>query len=142
MAVVGSGYIACELYDAFRKLELPNPIRPCASVVRLWHELPDDCKLTEPVPGVWAFHQDLDDHGTPTPFGHMGFIDDLDPAGEGTYSICGNTNSEGLRTGGGVWRHTPRIRSLAYWNLGYADYSAVAPLCLPLVDNSGPDVVQ
>ena len=127
----------CCVDDAFRQLSLPNPIRPGASVVRMWERLPDECKLVEPAPGVWAFHRDPDQPA----FGHVGFVDELDPAGEGTYSIEGNTNSEGSRTGGGVWRHTPRLRTLAYWNLGYADYSSVAPLCLD-VGSTDPSATQ
>jgi hypothetical protein len=74
-----------------------------------------------------AFHFD-----TASPrLGHVGFVDDLSPDGKGTYSIEGNTNSEGSRTGGGAWRHTPLLRPLEYWNLGFADYSVIAAICLP-----------
>jgi len=128
----------CCVDDAFRKLELPNPIRPCASVVRMWHALPDNCKLTEPAPGAWAFHHDS---ANPN-LGHVEFIDALDPLGKGTYTVGGNTNSEGSRTGGGVYRHTPSLRPLGYWNLGFADYSVVAAICLPTLSTSGPDVIQ
>jgi hypothetical protein len=127
----------CCVDDACRALQLPNPIRPCASVVRMWNALPDNCKLTEPALGVWAFHHDS---ANPA-LGHVEFIDDLDPTEKGTYTIGGNTNSEGSRTGGGVWRHTPLIRPMGYWNLGFADYSAVAPICLVQAAND-PDVNQ
>ena len=69
----------------------------------------------------------LDADGHLTGLGHIGMIEELDPANEGTYSIEGNTNSEGSRTGGGVWRHTPRVRLLSYWNLGFWDWSAAVP---------------
>ena len=129
----------CCVDDAFRKMELPNPIRPCASVVRMWHALPDSCRLAEPALGVWAFHHDS---ANPN-LGHVGFIDDLSPDGKGTYSVEGNTNSEGSRTGGGVYRHTPSLRPLGYWNLGFADYSVVAAICLPMAASDlGPDVIQ
>jgi hypothetical protein len=130
----------CCVDDAFRRLLLPNPIRPCAGVVHLWDLLPAACQLDGPSPGCWAFHRDLDANGDPTSLGHMGFIDDVSPDGQGTYSIEGNTNSGGSRTGGGVWRHTPSLRPLGYWNLGFADYSVVAPICLPL--SSDPEVIQ
>jgi hypothetical protein len=110
--------------EACRRIELPNPIPPCASVVRMWESLPDGCKLAEPVVGCWAFHRDADNPR----LGHVGFIDALERGGTGTFSIEGNSNGEGSRTGGGVWRHTPRLRPLSYWSLGFADYSSAAPV--------------
>ena len=116
----------CCVNDAFRSMELPNPIRPCGSVVRMWHSLPDNCKLTAPSPGVWAFHHDS---ANPA-LGHVGFIDELDPKGKGTYSVEGNTNSEArvlaeaygdtrpwcARSGIGIWasRTTALLRLSAY----------------------------
>jgi hypothetical protein len=130
----------CVADDSFRKNSFPNPIRPCASVVRLIASLPAACKLAGPAPGCWAAHEDEDADGHLTGLGHIGMIDELDPANEGTYSIEGNTNSEGSRTGGGVWRHTPRVRLLSYWNLGFWDWSAAVPSCLPTT--ADPDVAQ
>lgn len=114
----------CCVDDAFKRLGLPNPIRPTGSVVRMWLRLPESCKLPEPVTGCWAFHQDADNPA----IGHVGFVDALAPGG--TFSIEGNTNAEGSRTGGGVWRHTPSRRPLGYWNLGFADYSTLAASCI------------
>ena len=115
----------CCVDDALKLLSLPNPIRPCASVVRLWSILPDGTKSSAPVPGCWAFHRDPENPH----LGHLGFIEFVD--GDKTYSIEGNTNAEGSRTGGGVWRHTPAKRPPGYWNIGFADYSAAAAICLP-----------
>lgn len=117
----------CCVDDAFKRLALSNPIRPTGSVVRMWLRLPESCKLAEPVPGCWAFHQDADNQA----IGHVGFIDELTRDG-GAMTIEGNTNAEGSRTGGGVWRHTPSRRPLSYWNLGYADYSTLAAACIEL----------
>lgn len=122
--------------EAFRRLELPNPIPPCASVVRMWERLPDECRLVEPVVGCWAFHRDADNPA----LGHVGFIDAVERGGTGTFSIEGNTNAEGGRTGGGVWRHTPKLRPRSYWSLGFADYSAAAPICLR--ESTDPEQVQ
>ena len=132
----------CIADDSFRKNSFPNPIRPSASVVKLIASLPAVCKLTGPAPGCWAAHEELDADGNGTGRGHIGIIDELDPANEGTYTIEGNTNSEGSRTGGGVWRHTPRIRPLSYWNRGFWDWSAAVPSCLELVSTADPDVPQ
>ena len=130
----------CIADDSFRRHSFPNPIRPCASVVKLIASLPAVCKLTGPAPGCWAAHEELDADGKGTGRGHIGMIDALGPANEGTYTVEGNTNSEGSRTGGGVWRHTPRLRNLSYWNLGFWDWSAAVPSCLPpIVD---PDAIQ
>ena len=115
----------CVADDSFRRNAFPNPIKPCASVVRLIASLPEACKLTGPMPGCWCAHEDTDADGNRTGRGHIGMIDKLDPANEGTYSIEANTNSEGSRTGGGVWNHTPRVRHLGYWNLGFWDWSAM-----------------
>lgn len=118
----------CCVDDAFKRLGLPNPIRPTGGVVKMWLRLPSSCKLTAPIPGCWAFHQD---DANPA-IGHVGFIDELAQSG-GAFTIEGNTNGEGSRTGGGVWRHTPSKRPLSYWNLGFADYSTLAASCLELV---------
>ena len=115
----------CVVDDAFKRLQLVNPIKPCPSVVRMWRALPESCKLTEPVPGCWCFHQDDANQA----FGHVGFIDELASHG-GAFTIEGNTNEEGSRTGGGVVRHTPGKRPLSFWNLGFADYSTLAAACL------------
>jgi hypothetical protein len=130
----------CIADDSFRLHSFPNPIKACASVVRLIASLPAACKLDAPAPGCWCAHEEQDASGKGTGRGHIGIDDELDPAGEGTYTIEGNTNSEGSRTGGGVWRHTPRVRPLAYWNLGFWDWSAAVPSCLPTIID--PDVIQ
>ena len=121
----------CIADDSFRKHSFLNPISPCASVVRLIASLPERCRLAGPAPGCWCAHEELNATGKGTGRGHIGIVDELDPANEGTYTIEGNTNSEGSRTGGGVWRHTPRVRPLSYWNLGFWDWSAAVPSCLP-----------
>ena len=115
----------CCVDDAFKRLELPNPIRPTGGVVKMWLRLPGSCKLTAPIPGCWAFHQSDENPAQ----GHVGFIDELAPNG-GAFTLEGNTNVEGSRTGGGVWRHTPSRRPLSYWNLGFADYSTLAAACI------------
>ena len=118
----------CCVDDAFKRLELPNPIRPTGGVVKMWLRLPGSCKLMAPIPGCWAFHQSDENPAV----GHVGFIDELAPNG-GAFSIEGNTNADGSRTGGGVWRHTPSRRPLGFWNLGFADYSALAAACIERV---------
>jgi hypothetical protein len=122
--------------DACDALDLPNPIKPCASVVRLWESLPASCKLFAPVPGCWAFHRSTDD---PT-LGHIGFVEYVAADGSGLGTVEGNSNAEGSRTGGGVVRHTPKLRPVSYFNLGFADYSAAMPVCF--VPSPDPDVAQ
>jgi hypothetical protein len=120
--------------DACDALDLPNPIKPCASVVRMWEALPAACKLSAPVPGCWAFHRSSDNPN----LGHVGFVDAIGVGG--LFTLEGNSNAEGSRTGGGVVRHTPKLRPVSYFNLGFADYSAAMPVCF--VASPDPDVAQ
>lgn len=108
----------CVLSDALLELNLENPVRPCASVVRMFASIPDRFKSSNPCPGFGAFHQSAKD---PT-LGHFGWVQDVTPDGSGLWTIEGNTNPEGSRTGGGVYRHTPAVRPTSYFGMGFVDF--------------------
>jgi hypothetical protein len=112
----------CILDDACRQLGIVNVLRPRLGVVRTYGQLPPACYLADPAPGCWGFHHDLVDPG----LGHIVLVEELPkPPITGVFTIEGNTNREGSRNGNGVWRHTPTMRPLAYFNLGWADVSVL-----------------